>query len=584
MKGKFARVPLFNQEVPLLPDDMVQIDKGTGLVMCCTFGDKTDILWFKTHNLPYRPSMGRDGKWLENTGILAGLRTAKARETVLEELKKQNLLVNQKPVMHTVNVHERCKKEIEYLALPQWFIKILEHKEKLVAQADSIAWYPEFMKSRYKNWVENLGWDWGISRQRFFGIPFPAWHCQDCNAILLADIKDLPIDPQESAYPGKTCTECKGTNIVPDTDVMDTWNTSSLTPYICSALYNNTENVFDETTFLPMAMRPQAHDIIRTWAFYTITKTWMHNGIIPWKNIVISGHVVSDAKEKLSKSKENNKLAPETLLEMYPADAIRYWTARASLGHDTAFSDTQLKLGIRLITKMWNAYIFIAEHIANVDPENRPKTLGTVNEWILHQSSRCFESYTSYFTKHEFGLALDAADSFFWNDVCDNYLELVKHQLFNPQEYKAEYVYATQWTLYTLGMKMLQLYAPYLSHITETIYAELYHTSNGENSVHQTKFKTVQNDSTYPASADIMKSVNAVITEVRKLKTERQLSLKTELETLTISAPEEILTKIKDSELVIKGVSQAKAVVFTTTKQERELTQTGDAWHAQVII
>jgi valyl-tRNA synthetase len=587
LQGKFARVPLFNQEVPLLPDEMVQIDKGTGLVMCCTFGDKTDIHWYKTHNLPYRPSIGRDGKWLPHTGILAGLRTVKARETVLEELKKQNLLVSQKPVMHTVNVHERCKKEIEYLALPQWFIKILEHKKTLVEQADAISWYPEFMKSRYKNWVENLGWDWGISRQRFFGIPFPAWHCQDCNEILLADIATLPIDPQESAYPGKTCTKCSSSNIIPDTDVMDTWNTSSLTPYLCSALYNNTNEVFDNSSiqqFLPMSMRPQAHDIIRTWAFYTITKTWMHDNVIPWKNIVISGHVVSDAKEKLSKSKENNKLAPETLLEMYPADAIRYWTARASLGHDTAFSDTQLKLGVRLITKMWNAYIFISEHIANVNPENKPKNLGTVNEWILHQASRCFESYNSYFAKHEFGLALDAVDSFFWADVCDNYLELVKHQLFNPHEYKAEDVYATQWTLYTIGMKILQLYAPYVSHITETIYTEIYQKSVHIHSVHQTKFASIQTDSHYPASAEIMQSVIAVITEVRKLKSEHQLSLKTELESLTICAPEDVISKIKTSESLIKGVSQAKAIIFTTEKQERALLQKDSIWYAQVTL
>src|SRR5579863_3570463 len=306
LHGKKATVPLFGQTVPLLPDDLVAIDKGSGLVMVCTFGDKTDIIWYKKHNLPYRHVIGLDGKCTDNAGFLQDLKVADARAAVIEKLREQNLLTRQQPITHSVNVHERCKKEIEYTILPQWFISILPYKEKFLEMANEINWHPAFMKSRYNDWVENLAWDWGISRQRFYGIPFPAWHCQDCGKILLAHPNQLPVDPQETPYEGP-CPECGSSNIKPDTDVMDTWNTSSLTPYICYNVFQRIINKsskefvwFDKlttngknynsssvensspfvlslskdtnTNFLPMSMRPQAHDIIRTWAFDTIVK------------------------------------------------------------------------------------------------------------------------------------------------------------------------------------------------------------------------------------------------------------------------------------------------------------------------
>jgi valyl-tRNA synthetase len=236
LKGQQAIVPLYNFQVPILADESVRIDKGTGLVYCATFGDTTDIEWFKKFKLPLKPSIGLDGKWLPETGPLAGLRITAAREKMVQELKNLGVLVNQQSKTKNVNVHERCKKEIEYVILPQWFLTILDHKKTFIDLADQINWFPTFMKSRYQNWVENISWDWCISRQRFFGIPFPAWHCTDCKTVLLPTIDQLPIDPQETPYPGKKCTKCHSTNIVPDTDVMDTWNTSSLTPYLCLQL------------------------------------------------------------------------------------------------------------------------------------------------------------------------------------------------------------------------------------------------------------------------------------------------------------------------------------------------------------
>lgn len=587
--GRRAIVPIFGQEIPILPDDTVIKEKGSGLVMVSTFGDKMDIAWFKKHKLPYRPMIGLDGKFLESAGILAGLTVPVAREKVIEELKKIDALRNQQSIMHAVNVHERCKREIEYVMLPQWFLNILSYKKELIAAADSVEWYPAHMKIRYVNWVENLSWDWGLSRQRFFGIPFPTWHCTKCGHVILADIKQLPIDPQETPYNG-SCPQCKSDEIVPDKDVMDTWNTSSLTPYLCYALYaKTTDNVFQKAVddkFIPMSMRPQAHDIIRTWAFDTIVKVWMHNNDIPWRSIVISGHVLAAAKEKISKSKENAKSSPEAILDQYNADAVRYWTASGALGTDITFSEDQIKIGQRLITKLWNAFRFIDEHKEAVDNVTA-EIKGVLNQWLLHRATETFTGYKEAFDRNEFGLALDRIEKFFWHDFCDNYLEIVKDQLFHPEQYDAHAVQLTKQTLYVMGLRILQLYAPYLPFVTETLYQDIYRSTVGTPSLHQTKFGKVQTSFVYKQSIDIMQILLAIIAQARRLKTEKQLSLKTPLKELHVYLPANDLDQelIKAQEQLIKGVCQAEKVTFAMSEGPKsELVASGDLWIAHINL
>ncbi|MBN1549293.1 valine--tRNA ligase [Candidatus Babeliales bacterium] len=582
LKGKRAIVPVFNFDVPIMTDEDVDPEKGTGLVMVCTFGDKTDIAWYKKYNLPFKKSVGLDGKWTQNTGILAGLRVAAARAKTIEVLKEAGALVQQKAITHSVNVHERCKKEIEYVMLTQWFLNILDHKQKFIELADTINWYPSFMKPRYINWVENISWDWCLSRQRFYGIPFPAWHCTKCNEVILADSSQLPVDPQETDAP-TSCPQCKGSNITPDTDIMDTWNTSSLTPFLCKSLYENHSDVFESTSFLPMSMRPQAHDIIRTWAFYTIVKAWMHQQIIPWNDIVISGHVLSDSKEKISKSRGNVRLTPENLLATYSADAIRYWTASGSLGHDVPFSDNQLKIGGKLVTKLWNAFLFTKEHIIKT-PNKKPDSLGTTNEWLLHKASATFTSYQSYLEKHEFGLALSTIERFFWHDFCDNYLEIIKHQLFNETSYDAAIVTATRWTLHHVGLRILQWYAPYLPHITETIYQKLYRTLGMPKSLHQTRFEDIQISYNYQHSANDMLHLLAVIDAVRRLKTEQQLSLKTPLKTLTLVIEnQDVLPVFQQNEATLFGVTQAETITYASTGTTEMIKHDGQLFATIVV-
>lgn len=569
LAGTPATVPVFNFSVPVLTDDKVDMEKGSGLVMCCTFGDKTDIFWFKKYNLPYKQVLGLNGRMTQQAGILSDLSIKDARIKIIEELIAQNLLTGQKEISHSVSIHERCKHEIEFLMLSQWFINILEHKQKFLELAEQVEWHPTFMKSRYKDWVEHLGWDWCISRQRFFGIPFPVWHCTDCGHVILADEKSLPVDPQEKPYAGK-CPQCASSAIIGDTDVMDTWNTSSITPYICAELATGKQVAFSNAPapellqFLPMSMRPQAHDIIRTWAFYTIVKSYMHSNVTPWKNIVISGHVLSDAKEKISKSQGNSAITPENILTSFPADAIRFWTASGRLGHDVAFSESQLKIGLRLVTKMWNAFRFTKEHVAEFKtPQTFPQEFGTINEWLLQRVSDTFVEYQKYLENNEFSLALEPLEKFFWHDFCDNYLELVKHQLFNPQEYDAAQVYATRWTLYHVGLRILQMYAPYMPYITEALYELLYKEQLHTASIHQTRFEKEQTEYVFDESEKLTNTVITLVSRIRTLKTEQQLSLKTPLEVLTIASNnDELLANLKKLEKTIRGVSQAQEIRY----------------------
>jgi valyl-tRNA synthetase len=571
--GKKVIVPLFGQEVPVISDEKVLIDKGTGIVMTCSFGDKTDIEWYKKLKLPYQPSIGFDGKFVASTGLLAGLNVSDARKKVIELLKEQNLILAQKSIENSVNVHERCKSPIEYMILPQWFIKVVQNSSEFLKVADQISWYPVHMKSRFNDWVKNLSWDWCISRQRVFGIPFPVWYCNSCQAVLLAEVKDLPLDPQKTAY-GKPCPTCQSTDIRPEKDVMDTWNTSSLTPYICKALATGDgKSAFESSSpsFIPMSMRPQAHDIIRTWAFYTIVKAWMHDKKLPWSSIVISGYVLSENKEKISKSKDNAPTDPEKLLTSYAPDAIRFWTASGTLGQDIAFSPEQITIGQKLLTKLWNALKFV--HInnqAHAVPAVRPEKLGLVNAWMLSRMNQCLQEYHVHFKNNEFSLALQVIEKTFWNDFCDNYIELIKDQLFNPANYASEDVAATMWTLNEVSFQILQAYGPYLPHITEYLYQQLFVSKIQVASLHLTQLLPGSK-----ADSDIEKKMNlllSIVGSVRKLKTSAQLSLKSEVAELTISGLDESGQKVVlENKSLILGVCKALKIELIQHAQESKI-------------
>lgn len=585
--GQKVQVPLSGHWVSVLADEKVQKDKGTGLVMCCTFGDKTDIEWYKKHKLPYRQTIGFDGKMLSAAQLIAGLKVTDARKKILDILEEAGCIRAQKKIMHSVSVYERSKREVEYLMLSQWFVKILPFKEELLRLADELSWNPSFMKARFVDWVSNLQWDWCISRQRYSGVPFPVWYDKNTGDVYVPAVDDLPVDPREEAFPG---TVAAGIDLVPETEVMDTWNTSSLTPYISKSLFaGTTEGVFendDELPFLPMAVRPQAHDIIRTWAFYTMVKAYLHNGCLPWKEIVISGHVLSRDGGKISKSKGNNPLEPENLLVTYPADVIRYWTTAGTLGQDVAFSENTLKIGGKLLNKLWNAARFVAEHVQDVHPLHGVDIVeGAVNQWILHRVTSTFSAYAAYFENNEFSLALGAAEQFFWNDYCDNYLEFIKPILFNPESYSSELVAATRGTLAHVTLRILQFFAPSMPFITEHLYQLIFAQKLEMPSLHRTVFTGIQKSFDFSGAVTVMENFVQVVDMVRKLKSEHNLSLKTPLSAAVLVCSQEQETILRTVENIIAPLIKAEAIEYVRESAAgSQLVSSTSVWHATIVL
>ncbi|NBY35503.1 MAG: valine--tRNA ligase, partial [Alphaproteobacteria bacterium] len=496
LEGQFAFTPLFNVKVPLLADDMVDPEKGTGLVMCCTFGDQTDIAWWRKHKLPTNIIISKQGR-IENIQFdnscankikaeqfaaqLTGLTVTAARSKIIELLKKEGLLVNQVQKLQTVKCAERSGAPLEILTTPQWFIKTIIHKEALLKKSDELNWYPNFMKIKLDRWIEGIGMDWCISRQRYFGVPFPVWYSKRAGEEgkpIFAKNHQLPVDPLVDLPEGYNKEE-----VIPDYDVMDTWATSSVSPQLNSHGVSNNHMV-DENRYkklFPADLRPQAHEILRTWAFYTMLKAYLHENTLPWKDIMVSGWCLAQDKSKMSKSK-GNVLIPEILLEAHGSDVIRYWCASSKLGTDTAYSEDVINNGKRLVNKLWNAAKFASTHFDKISDSDKALSLCGVK----HKITRDFDKYLvnqvvdlvdyadQELTNYEYATAIDKTEKFFWALFCDNYLEITKTRAYNENGEDDEGALSTHLTLYHTLKTLLQLFAPIVPHITEELFHILY--------------------------------------------------------------------------------------------------------------
>ncbi|MDR3597231.1 valine--tRNA ligase [Clostridium sp.] len=542
--GKKAIVPLYNFKIPILADEKVSMEKGTGIVMCATFGDTTDLEWYEKYDFPYKRIIESNGRIAEEVPYINGLKITAAREKIIELLKENNLLIKSEAINHTVSIHERCGKPIEIIPSKQWYIDILSEKERYIKAADEINWYPASMKTRYITWVENLKWDWCISRQRYFGIPFPLWYCNKCGKPKFAKEEELPINPMET-NPEEPCS-CGSHEFMPETAVFDTWGTSSLSPLINSKW--NTDNDLTDK-LMPMGMRTQAHEIIRTWAFYTIVKNLFHTGKIPWKDIMICGFVMAKKGEKISKSKNNASSSPKDLIERNSADALRYWAANSKLGTDTMFSEQDLKISKRFLTKLWNAANFCIMQLEDFDGAE-PDELMPIDEWITKKIEILENSAKDNLNKYEIGLAKHDIDEFFWNDFCDNYLEIVKDRLYKPEIHGMEERKSAQCTLYKILLEILKLYAIYVPYITEEIYQCYFRKFEKNISIHTLQWDVTESEITEEI-IDFGKNVKAVISEVRKYKSQRNLSMKEPLSSIKITLYE---SQIENMEKTIKDL------------------------------
>lgn len=554
--GKKVKVPLFEEnEVTVLADSKVGIDKGTGIVMCCTFGDQTDVEWWKEYKLPLKQAIDDGGRMTEIAGKYAGLKSIEARKQIIEDLKENGYLYKQVPLTHAVKVHERCEEPIEFMAKKQWFIRTStpELKKKWAELGDKLVWHPESMKTRYMVWVENLNQDWSISRQRYFGVPFPVWYCKSCGKPMFADEEDLPVNPLTSS-PKHKC-ECGCGEFIPESDVMDTWATSSVTPQI------NLDWAKDEKACaerMPMDMRFCGRDIITTWSLRTIIKAYYHQGCLPWKELLVNGWVMADKGIKISKRFSNSKMDLQELLNNYGADVIRYWCAIGAYGRDCYFSEDGLKDGYKLLNKIWNASKFVLSFMEDYEPK-KPKTILPMDRYIMAKYNEAFKrTYDLYDKDVEMGYAKSEIEKFFWN-FCDNYIEIAKNRLYKPEVYGQEAKESAQWACYNVLLGMLKLFAVTMPHITEEIYQNYFVKFEKTKSIHLTVLKPIEIDKEDNLLANGDK-VFDIVSRIRQFKSENKLSLKTELEDVTISDKD--VDFIKSCEMDIKAVSSAHEIKY----------------------
>lgn len=573
--GKKIYTALYEAEVTVIADERVNPEKGTGVVMCCTFGDLTDVEWWKQYQLPLRDVVDKGGLLQNLTAIgdkdwpsrnparakeiaaqLQGQHVRKAKKLVVDILKENNLILKEDTITQAVPCAERSGTPLEIIVSYQWMVRLLDKKELLLEKTREINWRPDYMRQRLEDWITNLKWDWTISRQRYFGVPLPFWYSKRAGEegkIIIAQPDELPVNPLVTPPKGYTMDE-----VEPEKDVMDTWATSSVSAQINSHGIND-ELAIDadrHAKLFPADLRPQAHEIIRTWAFYTVVKAALHDNTVPFKNTAISGWCLASDGSKMSKSK-GNVIRPEDVMKSYNVDTIRYWSAQGKLGRDGAYSEDTLKIGRRHMTKMWNAARLV--HIAIKDFTPTAKTSaeavksGTIYEgfdlWILSKLKTVVESATASFVEYEYADALSVAEKFFWADLCDNYLELAKGRLYREVGDEKAYESART-TLYFVQKTILQLFAPFFPYMTEELYSELYPTEFAVN-------KSIHAKGSWPKAADVAYDADMlkrgeaaidILSAVRKMKSSLNQSMRLPILQMTLSPAPETQSNWKDVE------------------------------------
>jgi valyl-tRNA synthetase len=541
--GKRAFTPLFRVPVPIFPSELVDRDKGTGILMVCTFGDATDVQWWREQGLALRQVIGRDGTFVpvefgsdafpsleperakQAYARLAGLKVKDAQKAIVELLRDPQasaagdaaapLVEEPQPIEHPVKFYEKGDRPLEFITTRQWFVKILEHKQDLVAAGERIAWHPDFMRQRFRNWTENLNLDWCISRQRYFGVSFPVWYAvradgtTDYERPILAAADTLPVDPLSDVPPGfSEAQRDQPGGFTGEPDVFDTWFTSSLSPQIATGFFEAPER---HARLFPMDLRPQSHEIIRTWAFYTVVKAWLHDREIPWRAAAISGWVLDPDRKKMSKSK-GNVVTPMHIIDQFGADAIRYWSLAARLGTDTAFDEKVFAVGRRLVMKLYNASKYALAQSAAEGPVTHPLDLG-----FLARLGDTAARAGAMLEGLDYAGALDVVERFFWSGYTDNYLELVKARARSESDPagRSSAVSAAQTGLRVL----LRLFAPYLPYVTEEIWSWGFAEATGERSIHRAPWPTVDElPKAGPEAGRVFDLACAFLDEVRRGK------------------------------------------------------------------
>lgn len=573
--GTKAVVPLFNYEVPILASEDVDKEFGTGLMMVCTFGDGEDVKKWKQHKLDTRVVITPCGHMNELAGeAYKGLKILAARKKILADLTAAGIVLGEHTVEQHVSVGERSETPVEFVMTPQWFINVLDHRERLLKRAEELKWFPEWMRVRLDQWIAGLKYDWNISRQRFYGVPFPVWHVVETGEIILADEKDLPVDPIEDAPPAKALRKYKGMTIVPETDVMDTWMTSSLTPLI-NANWAGRKGVVGGMDIYPMSLRVQAFEIIRTWLFYTLVKSEYHTDSLPWEHVMISGWGLDEQGKKVSKRNLEqatdangfNRYNPYALIEKHGADAVRYWAASAQLGHDLRFQERDVKDGRKIVIKLWNVARMVFMNLAGFDAErdhvpfaDRPAE----DQWISHEFNQVKLDMTECLERYDYAKAKETLNKFFWMSYCDDYLELVKSRFAENSEWGEQDRHAAQCTLHETLRGLLGVFAPFLPYVTEEIYQRASRFGEATPSLHVTSWPTSDPALKFERQPET-DLLRGVLYAVRKVRSEQKIGAGTVVKELVLDvdgAPAANQDMLRGMMVSLKGAARANSVVF----------------------
>ncbi len=581
--------PLFGVKVPIRPHHLADPEKGTGIAMICTFGDLTDVIWWRELNLPVRSIIEANGTLRAITfggeqwpsvdparaeaayAPLIGRGASQARTRLVEQLRESgDLLGEPRPITHAVKFFEKGDRPLEIVTSRQWFIRTMPHREALVRRGRELAWHPPYMRARFENWVEGLNGDWCVSRQRFFGVPFPVWYPVGADgsvrfdAPIVADESRLPIDPSTDVPPGYEAGQRgQPSGFVGDPDVMDTWATSSLTPQIVGQ-WGEDSDVFDRV--FPFDLRPQAHDIIRTWLFSTVLRAHLEHDALPWKHAAISGWVLDPDRKKMSKSK-GNVVTPMGLLEEHGSDAVRYWAASGRPGADTAFDTGQMRVGRRLAIKLLNAAKFA---LGRAEPVGA--ITAAVDRGLLTRLATLVTEATGDLEDYNYTRALERTEQFFW-DFCDNYLELVKARRYGDLGVEGAASANAAMTV-TLGT-LLRLFAPFLPFVTEEVWSWW-----KDGSVHNAAWPTADEvlsdigGAADAAGVEALAMASWTLGEIRRTKSEAKKPLRTPVAELFVVAPAADLASLE----------LARADVASSGLVQRLRTEPGEVRQATVEL
>ena len=559
--GKKLEVPPFGGVVELIADPEVDPEFGTGVVMVCTYGDKADVRWVARHRLPVIKLIDERGSMTETAGRYKGFTLEECKRKIIEDLHESGLLEKQEKLVQSVGVCWRCKTPVEILTKPQWFMRVLDLKEKVVEGAKRVRWVPEHMRSRLIDWTESMDWDWVISRQRLFATPIPAWYCTRCRHPAVAREDQLPVDPAKVEPPVERCPKCGGKEFEPERDVLDTWMDSSITCAAHAGWPNLDHRLF------PADLQPNGTDIIRTWDYYLLVRHLALLDEVPYRTVLINGMVFGEDGRKMSKSL-GNFVDTTFARSKYGADALRQWAAiGASTGSDVPFNWKDVDFGYRFMRKFWNAARFAGPHfegldLAKLDPtklEFRP-----ADKWILSRLNRLVGEVSSHLEDFQFNRALMAVQNFVWHEFCDMYVEEVKHRLYGGDPTAQ----AAGCTLYRVISTVAKLLSPFTPHFAEEIY-HTYLAREGYPSIHVASWPEVNEGFIDTDAEKVGELLNLVVGAIRQFKSGRGMPLSKELQAVEIYTPDERAAK----ELALlsedlSGTMRVRKVNITVGKPE----------------